>query len=230
MRHQSRFLLAAIAAVVSVAIAGCQRQGEATPSTPASVKGPADSPSVPGGPAAQPKLDPLHPVVQIETTLGKITLRLDAEKAPLTVDNFLTYAAAGHYDQTVFHQVLKEYPRIILGGAYTLELIEKKPRVAIRNEAHNGLKNRRGTIAMARRPDYEDSATCHFFINLTDNDVLNFKERTAQGYGYCVFGDVTDDEGLATIDRIGQVSTRDTAQFEHIPVESVVIKSVRRIK
>jgi peptidyl-prolyl cis-trans isomerase B (cyclophilin B) len=168
--------------------------------------------------------------VEIDTSLGKITVRLDGEKAPLTVDNFLTYVGNRHYDHTLFHQVSKEYPKLILGGGYTEERVEKAARIPIRNEAHNGLRNRRGTIAMARRPDDEDSATCHFFINLTDNEVLDYKQRTAQGYGYCVFGEVSGEESLATIDRIGQVATQDTKQFERIPVENVVIRSIRRIK
>lgn len=236
MRPPSRLVLAVVAVILSAAIAGCRRGGESPPSTPASVKGPAEDASAAGShnqPGAVPRpsdQDPLHPIVEIDSSAGKITVRLDSEKAPLTVDNFLTYVASRHYDHTIFHQVSKEYPKLILGGGYTEELVEKTPRIPIRNEAHNGLRNRRGTIAMARRPDGEDSATCHFFINLTDNEILDFKQRTAQGYGYCVFGEVTGEESLATIDRIGQVSTRDTKQFERIPVENVVIKSIRRIK
>jgi cyclophilin family peptidyl-prolyl cis-trans isomerase len=221
-------------AILWAAIAGCQRGGEATPASvngPSADKSPAQPQNEPAAAANRASQDPLHPVVEIDTTLGKFTVRLDAEKAPLTVDNFLSYVDARHYDQTIFHQVSKEYPQIIIGGAYTPERIEKKAGVPIRNEAHNGLKNRRGTIAMARRPDNEDTATCHFFINLADNDVLNYKERTAQGYGYCVFGEVTSDEGLAVLDRIVQVPTRDDIKgFERLPVESVVIKSIRRIK
>jgi len=236
VRHSSRLVLAGIAVILWAAVAGCQRGGDSPPATPASVSGPAGEPAAAGQqdqPAVSPRRpsqDPLHPVVEIDTSLGKITVRLDAEKAPLTVGNFLDYVAGGHYDHTIFHQVSKEYPKLILGGAYTPELVEKKAGVAIRNEADNGLRNRRGTIAMARRPDHEDSATCHFFINLSDNEVLDYKQRTAQGYGYCVFGEVTGDDSLATIDRIGQVSTRDTKQFERIPAESVEIKSIRRNK
>ena len=105
-------------------------------------------------------------------------MRLDAEKAPLTVDNFRNYVARGHYDLTIFHQVVKSPLQIVLGGGYTADLKEKARLPPIRNEAHNGLKNRRGTIAMARRADDEDSATCQFFFNIADNNALNYKART----------------------------------------------------
>ena len=122
--------------------------------------------------------DPQHPIYEFETSQGKFIVRLDAEKAPLTVDNFRNYVARGHYDLTIFHQVLKGPVQIVLGGGYTADLKEKATLTPIRNEAHNGLKNRRGTIAMARRANDEDSATCQFFINIADNDALNFKART----------------------------------------------------
>lgn len=231
MRNLGKSILIGLAATTLLAIAGCQKGGDAPT---ASVNGPGSEKGKPGadtsletGPVKSDQ-DPLHPVVVVETTLGSFTIRLDGEKAPLTVDNFLTYVANHHYDQTIFHQVIKEYPRVALGGAFTADLVEKKARTPIRNEAHNGLKNRRGTIAMARKPDNEDSATCHFFINVADNDVLNYKDRTPQGYGYCVFGEVT--QGLETIDRIGQVTVRDADKFERIPAETVLIKSVRRTK
>jgi cyclophilin family peptidyl-prolyl cis-trans isomerase len=155
-------------------------------------------------------------------------VRLDAEKAPLTVENFSNYVARGQYDLTIFHQVLRDPLQIVLGGGYTADLKEKSPLTPIRNEAHNGLKNRRGTIAMARRPDHQDSATCQFFINIADNDVLNFKARTPEGYGYCVFGEVT--EGMDVVDRIAKIPVCDKDQFRNLPVETVVIKSVRQVK
>ena len=170
----------------------------------------------------------MHPQVLIETSLGNFTVRLDMQKAPLTVDNFLAYIASRHYDQTIFHQVAKEYPRVILGGAFTAEMVEKKARTPVRNEADNGLKNRRGTIGMARQADTPDSATCHFYVNLADNKVLDYTDRTPEGYGYCVFGEVT--EGLDVAERIGQVPVHDTDKFQHLPAETVAIKSVRRIK
>ena len=138
-------------------------------------------------------------------------MRLDAEKAPLTVENFRNYVARGQYDQTIFHQVLKDPVQIVLGGGYTADLKEKSALTPIRNEAHNGLKNRRGTIAMARRPNNEDSATCQFFINIADNDVLDFKARTPEGYGYCVFGEVTT--GMEVLDRIAKTPVHNVDKF-----------------
>lgn len=175
--------------------------------------------------------DPDHPGVRIETSLGAITVKLDAQAAPLTVDNFLEYVDAGHYDGTIFHQV---HPgRAVLGGAYTPEMIEKPSRVPVRNEAHNGLTNRRGTIAMARRPDVIDSATSQFFINLAANPELDHRDRTADGYGYCVFGEVT--EGMDVVDLIGSVALGEVAlpdgeTLPSAPLETVLIKSIRRAR
>jgi cyclophilin family peptidyl-prolyl cis-trans isomerase len=168
------------------------------------------------------------PAVVIDTSLGSITVRLDAEKAPLTVENFLSYVDSGHYDQTIFHEVIKGYPSLILGGAFTPELSEKRAALPIYNEAHNGLKNRRGTIAMARQADAIHSATCYFFLNLADNEVLDHKDRSLEGYGYCVFGEIT--QGLDVAEAIGEVEVHDTEQFERIPVKPVVIQSIRRVR
>ena len=129
--------------------------------------------STPAAPA-----DRLHPLVQFHTTLGDITIKLDAEHAPITVDNFLAYLDQGQYDNTLFHQVLPGVA--ILGGGYDTFGKEKPTLPPIRNEAHNGIKNRRGTIAMARRPDMVDSSTCQFFINLADNPNLDYKKPAAQ--------------------------------------------------
>ena len=129
-------------------------------------------------PGQKPASDPLHPVVVIETSLGNITVRLDAEKAPLTVDNFLSYVGAGQYDQTIVHQVYKGQG--FLAGGYGTNLVEKPGRTPVRNEAHNGLKNRRGTIAMVRLPDAIDSATCQFFINVADNPALDLQGSHAR--------------------------------------------------
>ena len=172
--------------------------------------------------------DPQHPIYEFETSQGRFLVRLDAEKAPLTVDNFRNYVARGHYDLTIFHQVLKGSLQIVLGGGYTADLKEKATLTPIRNEAHNGLKNHRGTIAMARRPNDEDSASGQFFINIADNDALNFKSRTPEGYGYCVFGEVT--EGMDVLDRIAKSPVHNVDKFKDLPVETVVIKSVRQVK
>jgi len=170
--------------------------------------------------------DPLHPVVLIDTSLGNITVELDAEKAPLSVENFLGYVESGYYDGTIFHQVLKDY--VILGGCYTPDLQEKSSRAPIRNEADIALKNLRGTISMARQPDSIDSATSQFFFNMADNAVLDHKDRTVEGYGYCAFGKIT--QGMEVAERIARVGVHDREDFERIPVETVLIESVRRIR
>jgi cyclophilin family peptidyl-prolyl cis-trans isomerase len=232
-----RFRFSAIAACLAVAVlpiaGGCGGDGSGAATGPAAINGSAGTPDqsatdAQGSGSRQPVADPLHPMVVVETSLGRITVRLDAEHAPLTVENFLAYVDSGHYDRTIFHQVIKDHPHFILGGAYAPDLSEKKARTPIYNEAHNGLKNRRGTIAMARQADAVHSATCYFFFNLADNEMLDHKDRTLEGYGYCVFGEIT--EGLDVADRIGSVEVHDTEQFERIPVETVVIESIRRVQ
>ena len=173
--------------------------------------------------------DRSHPVVKIETSQGDITVKLDGEKAMLTVDNFLEYVDQGHYDETILHQVNQGVA--VLGGAYTKDMTEKAARVPIRNEAHNGLKNRRGTIAMARQPGAVDSATCQFFFNLADNPNLDHKDTTPDGYGYCVFGEVT--QGMDVLDKIGDlevhdVEVKDGPPLQNVPVAPVLIMSIRR--
>ena len=188
-------------------LAGCQKSGDSSQPT-AAVTGTggekADSPAAIATEArvAKSEQDLRHPIYQFETSQGKFVVRLDGEKAPLTVDNFRNYAGHGHYNLTIFHQVRKDPPQIVLGRGYTADLKERSSLTAIRNEAHNGLKNRRGTIAMARRANDIDGATCQFFINVADNDSLNFKARSPEGYGYCVFGEVT--EGMEVVDRIAK--------------------------
>jgi peptidyl-prolyl cis-trans isomerase B (cyclophilin B) len=168
----------------------------------------------------------VRPRVRLETTAGNITLELDAEQAPLTVENFLAYVESGHYDQTIFHQVVEGY--MILGGGMTSEMSEKPVMTPIRNEAHNGLSNRRGSIAMARQFDAIDSSTAQFFINLADNTALDHKSRTAEEYGYCVFGQVV--EGLDVVDRISKVQVTNSGGFEMLPAQAVVIRSAKRLQ
>lgn len=233
MQHPFRVVLTIVSLISFVATVGCQWSGD-TPQPAASVNGPSGEKASPaadttaGSPATKSDQDPLHPIVLVETSMGNFKVRLDAEKAPLTVDNFLNYVGMRHYDKTIFHQVLKDFPKVVMGGGFAADMTEKPLRTPIRNEAHNGLKNRRGTVAMARQADKEDSATCNFFINLADNAVLDYKDRTSQGYGYCVFGEVI--EGLDTVERIGQVNVHDTAKVEQTPVETVAIKSIRQVK
>ena len=157
----------------------------------------------------------------IETTMGTITLALDAEKAPLTVANFAQYAKDGHYDGTIFHRVIDGF--MIQGGGFTRDMNQKPTREPIRNEAMNGLKNKRGTIAMARTM-VVDSATSQFFINLVDNDFLDFTSPTPQGFGYAVFGSVTD--GMEVVDRIAKVKTGNAGPHQNVPEEAVIIKKV----
>jgi cyclophilin family peptidyl-prolyl cis-trans isomerase len=176
--------------------------------------------------SAEPKEDRLHPLVRIETSYGDITVKLDAEKAKLTVGNFLDYVAKKHYDNTIFHQVYRGQG--IVGGGFTPELSEKAANTFVYNEAREGLKNRRGTIAMARRPDDIHSAACQFFLNVADNPELDHKDRTLEGYGYCVFGEVV--EGMEVVEKIGGCEVRDTDDFERIPVRTVLIKTVRKIR
>jgi len=159
--------------------------------------------------------------VLMETSLGTITLELDAEKAPETVRNFVAYVQAGFYDGTIFHRVIDGF--MIQGGGFTRDMNQKETREPIRNEAMNGLKNARGTIAMARTM-VVDSATSQFFINLVDNDFLNFTSPTQQGFGYAVFGKVTD--GLEVVDRIAKVRTGYAGPHQNVPEEPVLIKRV----
>lgn len=157
----------------------------------------------------------------IDTSVGSITLELNEEKAPITVVNFVEYAKSGHYDGTIFHRVIDGF--MIQGGGFTRDMNQKDTREPIRNEAMNGLKNDRGTIAMARTM-VVDSATSQFFINLVDNDFLNFTSPTPQGFGYAVFGKVTD--GMEVVDKIAKVRTGFAGTHQNVPEEPIVIKKV----
>ncbi|MBL8487617.1 MAG: peptidyl-prolyl cis-trans isomerase [Rhodocyclaceae bacterium] len=157
-------------------------------------------------------------MIKLHTNLGVIALELDAEKAPKTVRNFLDYVAAGHYDNTVFHRVIDGF--MIQGGGFEPGMRQKPTGSPIENEAGNGLKNARGTIAMARTSD-PHSATAQFFINVSDNDFLDFKAATGQGWGYCVFGRVV--EGMDVVDAIKGVRTGSKGFHQDVPVEDVVI-------
>lgn len=159
--------------------------------------------------------------VRMQTTMGDIVLELDAEKAPMTVENFLEYARAGFYDGTIFHRVIPGF--MIQGGGFEPGMNEKQTRAPIKNEADNGLKNVEGAIAMARTPD-PHSASSQFFINVKDNDFLNHTSPTPQGWGYCVFGRVT--EGLDVVHKIEQVATGSRAGHQDVPQEDVVIEKV----
>ena len=157
----------------------------------------------------------------IETSLGTITLELDESKAPATVANFAQYAKDGHYDGTIFHRVIDGF--MIQGGGFTKDMNQKPTREPIRNEAMNGLKNKRGSIAMART-SVVDSATSQFFINLVDNDFLDFVNPTPRGFGYAVFGAVTD--GMDVVDAIAKVKTGTSGYHENVPETAVVIRKI----
>ena len=160
-------------------------------------------------------------MVKLNTNHGTIVLELDAEKAPKTVANFLQYAKDGFYDGTIFHRVINGF--MIQGGGMQPGMVEKQTRESIQNEADNGLTNARGTIAMARTPD-PHSASAQFFINVADNDFLNFRAQTQDGWGYCVFGKVVD--GMDVVDKIKGVQTGNKGYHQDVPVEDVVIESV----
>ncbi|NVJ50501.1 MAG: peptidylprolyl isomerase [Gammaproteobacteria bacterium] len=160
-------------------------------------------------------------MVTIHTNLGSITLELYADKAPKTVENFLKYAQAGHYDNTIFHRVIDGF--MIQGGGFEPGLVQKPTDGVIDNEANNGLSNETGTIAMARTMD-PHSASCQFFINVNDNKFLDFKSETPQGWGYCVFGKVSS--GMEVVNQIKGVATGNLGGHGDVPKEDIVITSV----
>ena len=157
-------------------------------------------------------------IVKLETTIGNIIIELNAQAAPVTVKNFLGYVEEGFYDGTIFHRVIPGF--MIQGGGFTAEMGRKQTRSPIINEANNGLRNDRGTIAMARGPD-PDSATCQFFINHRDNGPLNYVENV--NLGYAVFGKTI--EGIDIVDAIASVKTTTRMDMKDVPVEPVVIIS-----
>ncbi|HSP86055.1 MAG TPA: peptidylprolyl isomerase [Psychrobacter sp.] len=162
----------------------------------------------------------MPPVVELETSMGAITIELNEEKAPKTVENFLNYVKSGHYDSTIFHRIIDGF--MIQGGGMDAEMNEKATNKPVENEADNGLKNDAGTIAMARTQD-PHSATSQFFINVKDNDFLNHSGKNMQGWGYTVFGKVTS--GMDVIEKMKGVPTGRFGMHADVPTEPVVIKS-----
>jgi len=159
--------------------------------------------------------------VTIKTNKGDIELQLDAEAAPKTCANFKRYADEGHYNGTIFHRVIPGF--MIQGGGFDAEMVQKPTHDNIKNEANNGLVNNTGTIAMARTPD-PHSASSQFFINLKDNDFLNFSSESQSGFGYCVFGKTVS--GMETVQAIESVTTGSSGSHQDVPSEPVVIESV----
>ena len=166
-----------------------------------------------------------NPKVVLDTSKGKIVLELFADKAPETVKNFLAYVDAKFYNDTIFHRVIPNF--MIQGGGFTSEMKQKPTKDPIKNEADNRLRNQRGTIAMARTSD-PHSATAQFFINSIDNDFLDYKSKTPQGWGYAVFGRVI--EGMDMVDAISKVKTKTRGMYRDVPAEPVVIKSAKRLR
>jgi cyclophilin family peptidyl-prolyl cis-trans isomerase len=165
-----------------------------------------------------------NPVVEVTTSLGSFKVELYEDKAPITVKNFLSYVDDKFYDGTIYHRVIPDF--MIQGGGMESGMKEKSTKEPIKNESYNGLKNDRGTLAMART-NLPDSATAQFFVNLKDNDFLN-KAKARDGVGYAVFGKVTD--GMDVVDKIAQVETGDRGPHQNVPTKDVVIKSIRRVK
>ena len=160
-------------------------------------------------------------MITLQTNLGNITLELDTENTPITAANFLKYAKEGFYDGTIFHRVMNGF--MIQGGGFDADMKQKTANATIINEGKTGGKNVRGSIAMARTSD-PHSASAQFFINVVDNDFLNFTSESTNGYGYCVFGKVTD--GMDVVDQIKKVATTSKLGHQNVPVDNVVIEKV----
>ena len=178
--------------------------------------------------AEKPKkmTEPTPTKVKFETTVGDFVLQLDKAKAPITVENFLSYVKDGHYDGTIFHRVIKDF--MAQGGGYTQDFKQKPTKASIKNEADNGLKNKRGSIAMARTPD-PNSASSQFFINFKDNDFLNYTSPTPQGWGYAVFGEVV--EGMNVVDEMAKIPTGPGGPMPtDVPQTPIVVKKASILK
>lgn len=166
-----------------------------------------------------------NPMVLMETSLGNVKIELDQAKAPVSVKNFLSYVDEKFYDGTIFHRVISSF--MIQGGGFTADMQQKPTKAPIKNEAGNGLSNKRGTLAMARTM-VVDSATAQFFINVVDNDFLDHRDNSSQGFGYAVFGKVI--EGMDVVDKIKSVKTGNKMGFQDVPMEAVVINSIKRVQ
>jgi peptidyl-prolyl cis-trans isomerase B (cyclophilin B) len=166
-----------------------------------------------------------NPTLLMTTSEGAVKIELWPDKAPVTAENFLTYAKEGFFDGTIFHRVIKDF--MIQGGGFTVEMKQKAVHASIKNEARTDVPNNRGTLAMARTNDI-NSATAQFFINVVDNDFLTHRDNTSAGFGYCVFGQVV--EGLDVVDKIRQVKTRSVGGFDDVPQKPVVIESMKVVE
>lgn len=215
--HTLRAAFAALASALAMALATPALAAGKTAPAAAPVAAPAQD----GAARAAQKENSKMIKATIHTNKGAITLELDKEKAPVTVDNFVQYAKDGFYEGTIFHRVIDGF--MIQGGGLDADMKEKATRPEIKNEAGNGLKNDKYTIAMARRAA-PDSASAQFFINVADNDFLNHKSDSPRGFGYAVFGKVV--AGQEVVDEIGKVKTHAVAPHDDVPVEPIVITKV----
>ncbi|MEP7013282.1 MAG: peptidylprolyl isomerase [Acidobacteriota bacterium] len=177
--------------------------------------------AAPASPPARAK----NPRVALETSKGKIVIELEATKAPKSTENFLSYVRAGFYDGTIFHRVIPDF--MVQGGAFKTDMTQKQSKAPIRNEADNGLKNDKYTVAMARTND-PHSGSSQFFINTKDNAFLNFTAQSLQGWGYAVFGKVV--EGFDVVDAIGKTPTTTKKGFQDVPVDAVTVKKATVLK
>ena len=159
-------------------------------------------------------------MIIFKTNLGEVKIQLDFDKAPITAKNFQQYASDDFYNGTIFHRVIKGF--MVQGGGFSSGMEEKETSATIKNEANNGLSNKRGTLAMARTQD-PDSASAQFFFNLVDNNFLDFKSETTQGWGYCVFAEVV--EGMDIIDKMAAVETGRNGFHDDVPTEEIIIES-----
>jgi cyclophilin family peptidyl-prolyl cis-trans isomerase len=217
--------------LVTLGFMGTIACGGGPPAPPAEEAKPGEEAPAPPPPAPEEGAAPAekgaaptsgNPMVEMRTSMGTMRIELYPEKAPKTVENFLQYAREGFYDGTVFHRVIEGF--MIQGGGFTPDMSEKGTRPPVENEASNGLKNVRGSVAMARTND-PHSASAQFFINTVDNPFLDFQSETVQGWGYAVFGQVV--EGLETLDAIKKVQTGNRGPHSDVPRDPVIIESVR---
>ena len=223
----SRRSLAALAGALALALAAACGGGGSEPEPAAEESAapePAAEESAPSGEAAEGASDIVYPTVEMQTSLGLLTIEVYPDEAPKTVENFLSYVNDGFFDGTIFHRVVPGF--VIQGGGFTPDMTKKETQPPIENEADNGLRNLRGTICMARTND-PHSATSQFFINTKDNPMLDHQDKI-RNWGYAVFGKVTT--GLDVVDAIEAVDTGSRDGYQDVPLEPVVIESARVVR
>jgi cyclophilin family peptidyl-prolyl cis-trans isomerase len=210
----------AIATAVLLSTSGCNKSDTELPT--ANIAGSATNSESGSSPFPQKPAVNIHPTVKVKTTVGEFTIKLNADLAPLSVDSFLAYANSGFYNGTIVHQVIPGF--IALAGGYDTKYQLKPTESPVRNEAHKGMQNKRGTVALARQPDAVDSANSQFFINLADNASLDYTGDDPEQYGYCAFGEVVD--GMDVIDKIAKCQVGNMGQMQNVPTQQIVIQSI----